>query len=146
MFYGIDRAVRRMRTRIGLLAQLGSMRSIVGATQRQQRLGLALNWCVSGSGVHLGLYNQSNPTLSVCSALSEPEPPQQSNNHVIVCQSKHDCIDAQACGSWRKFKPMITTGTWGLICHSRTLKTDPAGLNRVYSDSASTPKRKVYKT
>jgi len=34
-------AVRRMRTRIGLLAQRESMRSIVGATQREQRHGLA---------------------------------------------------------------------------------------------------------
>ena len=30
-------AVRRMRTRIGLLAQPESMRSIVGATQQEQR-------------------------------------------------------------------------------------------------------------
>jgi DNA-binding transcriptional LysR family regulator len=34
-------AVRRMRTRIRLLAQPESMRSIVGATQREQRHGLA---------------------------------------------------------------------------------------------------------
>ena len=34
-------AVRRMRTRIGLLAQPESMRSIVGATQRERRRGLA---------------------------------------------------------------------------------------------------------
>ena len=31
-----DGAVRRMRTRIGLLAQPESMRSIIGATQREQ--------------------------------------------------------------------------------------------------------------
>ena len=34
-------AVRRMRTRIGLLAQPESMRSIVDATQREQQHGLA---------------------------------------------------------------------------------------------------------
>ena len=43
-------AVRRMRTRIGLLVQPESTPSIIGATQREQRLGLALNWCVSRSG------------------------------------------------------------------------------------------------
>ena len=43
-------AVRRMRTSIGLLAQPESTPSIIGATQREQRLGLALNWCVSRSG------------------------------------------------------------------------------------------------
>ena len=38
-FYGLigRPAVRRMRTRIRLLAQPESMRSIVGATQREQR-------------------------------------------------------------------------------------------------------------
>jgi len=35
-----DGAVRRMRTRIGLLAQPEPMRSIVGATQQEQRRGL----------------------------------------------------------------------------------------------------------
>ena len=39
-----------MRTRIGLLVQPESTPSIIGATQREQRLGLALNWCVSRSG------------------------------------------------------------------------------------------------
>ena len=34
-------AVRRMRTRIRLLAQPKSMRSIIGATQREQPLGSA---------------------------------------------------------------------------------------------------------
>jgi len=34
-------AARRMRTRIGLPAQPESMRSIIGATQQEQWLGLA---------------------------------------------------------------------------------------------------------
>ena len=44
-------AVRRMRTRIRLLAQPESMRSIVGATQREQRHGSAGNCLMSRSGV-----------------------------------------------------------------------------------------------
>jgi len=35
-----------MRTRIRLQAQPEPMRSIVGATQQEQRRGLAWNWCV----------------------------------------------------------------------------------------------------
>ena len=38
-----DGAVRRMRTRIGLLAQPKSMRSTIGTTQREQRHSL-LKW------------------------------------------------------------------------------------------------------
>ena len=66
-------AVRRMRTRIALLAQPESMRSITGATQREQRHGSASNCLVSKSGVHLGLYNQPNLTPSLFSALSGSE-------------------------------------------------------------------------
>ena len=36
-----DAAVKLMRTRIGLLAQPKSMRSIIDATQREQRYGSA---------------------------------------------------------------------------------------------------------
>ena len=37
------RTVRRMRTRIGLLALPKPMRSIIHDSRREQRLGLALN-------------------------------------------------------------------------------------------------------
>ena len=45
-----NRAANLMRTRIGLLAQPNSMRSITDATQREQRHGLAWNWCVNRNG------------------------------------------------------------------------------------------------
>ena len=41
-----------MRTPIGLLAQPKSMRPIIDATQREQRHGLAYNWCAK----HLVLF------------------------------------------------------------------------------------------
>jgi len=44
-------AVKLMRTRIRLLAQPKSIRSIIDATQREQRHGLAWNWCVNKDGV-----------------------------------------------------------------------------------------------
>ena len=100
-------AVRLMRTRIGLLAQPEPMRSIVGATQREQRLGLALNWCVSRSGVHLGLYKQSNPTPSLHCAFSGPEWYQQANSRVTKRQTKHVCIDAQTCGRVANIAGMV---------------------------------------
>jgi len=53
---------------------------------------------VSRSGVHLGLYKQSNPTPSPRSALSKPQRPQQANSSVTTCQITHVCNDAQACG------------------------------------------------
>ena len=46
-----DGAVKLMRTLIRLLAQPKSMRSIIDATQREQRCGSAWNWCVNRDGV-----------------------------------------------------------------------------------------------
>jgi len=43
-------AVRRMRTRVGLLVQPESMRSSIDATQREQWHGLSWNWGVSRGG------------------------------------------------------------------------------------------------
>ena len=45
------RTVRRMRTRIGLLALPKPMRSIIHDSRREQRLGLALNCYVSRDDV-----------------------------------------------------------------------------------------------
>lgn len=42
-------------------------------------------------------HTQPYLTPSVCSALSEPEWPQQANSCVTKRQNKHVCIDAQAC-------------------------------------------------
>ena len=53
---------------------------------------------MSRSGVHLGLYKQSNPTPSPRSALSKPQWPQQANSRVTTCKTAHVCNDAQACG------------------------------------------------
>jgi len=39
-------AVRRMITHIGLLVQPKSMYSTIDVNQREQRYGLAWNWCV----------------------------------------------------------------------------------------------------
>ena len=44
-------AVRRIRTRIGLLAQPESMRSIIGATQREKLRSSAWNWFANRGGV-----------------------------------------------------------------------------------------------
>ena len=49
-----------MRTRIGLLAQPNSMRSITDATQREQRHGLALNWRVNSDAVTKQNYPRMN--------------------------------------------------------------------------------------
>ena len=43
-------AIKPIRTRIRVLAQPKSMRSIVDATRREQRHGLARNWCVTRGG------------------------------------------------------------------------------------------------
>ena len=40
-------AVKQMKTRIGLAAQPKSMRSTIDAIRREQRHGLARNWCVN---------------------------------------------------------------------------------------------------
>jgi hypothetical protein len=49
--YAKDGAVRRMRTRIELLVQPKSMRSIVGAPQREQLHGLACTWWLNRDAV-----------------------------------------------------------------------------------------------
>ena len=53
---------------------------------------------MSRSGVHLGLYNQSNPTPSLRSALGKPQWRQQASSHVTACQTKHVCSDVRTCG------------------------------------------------
>ena len=40
------RAAKLMRTHNGLLAQPKSMRAIIDTSRREQRHGVALNWCV----------------------------------------------------------------------------------------------------
>jgi len=62
---------------------------------------------VSRSGVHLGLYNQSNPTSSLRSALGKPQWRQQANSHVTACQTKHVCSDAQVGGRVTKIAGMV---------------------------------------
>jgi len=62
---------------------------------------------VSKSGVHLGLYNQPNPTPSLFSALSDPEWPQQANSCITARQIKHVCSDAQACGRVAEIAGMV---------------------------------------
>jgi hypothetical protein len=49
-----------MRTRIVLQAQPKSMRAIIDATQREQRHGLARNWCVNRGGVTKQNYPRIN--------------------------------------------------------------------------------------
>ena len=48
-------AVKLMRTRIGLLAQPKSMRSIIDATRQKQRHGSAWNWCVNRDDIRTKL-------------------------------------------------------------------------------------------
>ena len=60
----------------------------------QARHWVLQSWCHNSAALH----TQPNPTPSLCSALSEPEWPQQANSCVTACQSKHVCSDAQACG------------------------------------------------
>ena len=66
-------AVKLMRTRIGLLAQPKSMRSIIDATRREQQHGLAWNWCVNRDGVPAVPHTQHNFTPSPCCAFSGAE-------------------------------------------------------------------------
>ena len=68
-----------MRTRIRLLAQPKSMRSINDATRRQQRHGLALNWCVNRDEIPAAPRSKPNPTPRLCSAFSGAEWPRRVN-------------------------------------------------------------------
>jgi hypothetical protein len=43
-------------------------------------------------------HSQPNPTPSLRSAFSEQEPAQQANSCITKRQTKHVCINAQACG------------------------------------------------
>ena len=108
-----------MRTRIGLLAQPESMRSIVGATQREQRHGSAGNCLVSRSGAPAAIYSQPNTTPNLYCALSEPQWPKQANSHVTACKTAHVCIDAsmQTCA-------VLHAVTWLFAClgHCGSLK------------------------
>ena len=62
-----------MRTRIELLAQPKSMRSIIDATRRERWHGLAWNWCVIRGGVPAAPHSHQNPTPSPCCAFSGAE-------------------------------------------------------------------------
>ena len=63
-----------MKTRITLLAQPKSMRSIIDATQREQRHGLACNWGLSKGGVPSGPATANlTPHPAPVAAFSEPE-------------------------------------------------------------------------
>jgi hypothetical protein len=79
------------------LAQPKSTLLIINDTQRHQRRGSAWNEAVSKGGVLVPPQNQPNPAPCLCSALSGPQRPQQTNSCVTTCQMKHVCIDAQAC-------------------------------------------------
>ena len=64
-----------MKTSIKLLAQTKYMRSIIDATQREQRHGSTWNWCVGRDGVPAAPHSQHNPTPSPHCAFSKPEWP-----------------------------------------------------------------------
>jgi len=62
---------------------------------------------VSRSGVHLGLYNQPNPTPSLRSAFSENEWHQPANSRVTACKTTQVCSDAQAGGRVAEIAGMV---------------------------------------
>jgi hypothetical protein len=63
-----------MRTRIGLLAQPKSMRSIIDATQREQRYASAWNWCVNRDGIRTKLPPNEFTTLILKAVVRDAGP------------------------------------------------------------------------
>ena len=83
-------AVRRMRTRIELLAQPGSMRSIIGATQRKQRHGSAYNWCVSKGSVIAASQPTEPPHLNWSTVIFKE---QRIENDKQTTKARRDCLE-----------------------------------------------------
>ena len=52
-------------------------------------------------------HSQPNPTPSLRSAFSEQRPAQQANSCITKRQTKHVCIDAQACGRVAEIAGMV---------------------------------------
>ena len=97
------------------------MRSIVGATQREQRLGLALNWCVSRSGVRAAPRSQSVPYS---------QPVDRLKRSGVASSGK--TAYRKADDLWARFK----VSEWRVFCHMARLRNSPPRLKLVLSDTA----------
>ena len=98
-----------------------AMRSIVGATQREQRLGLALNWCVSRSGVRAAPRSQSVPYSQPVDRLKRSGVASSGK----IAYRKADDL-------WARFK----VSEWRVFCHMARLRNSPPRLRFVLSDGA----------
>ena len=79
-----------MRTRNGLLVQPKSMRSIIAATELEQRHGLAYNWCVSKGSVIAASQPTEPPHLNWSTAIFKE---QRIENEKQTTKARRDCLE-----------------------------------------------------